>query len=92
MFVDRDFCNFLQEIGLASLGARDNDITRLARCYWYLVEFGLCREDGRNKAYGAGLLLSFGELEYACCVRRHQSQSTSRCILLRTACRMASSR
>ena len=71
MFVDRDFCNFSQEIGLASLGASDDDITRLARCYWYSVKFGLCREDGRNKAYSAGLLSSFGELEYACRERRH---------------------
>jgi phenylalanine-4-hydroxylase len=35
----------------------------LSRVYWFTIEFGVLREDGKIKAYGTGLLSSAGELE-----------------------------
>ena len=37
----------------------------LIRLYWYTIEFGLTRENNERKAYGAGILSSFGELQKA---------------------------
>jgi phenylalanine-4-hydroxylase len=39
------------------------DLDRLARVYWFTIEFGVLRENGEVKAYGTGLLSSAGELD-----------------------------
>jgi phenylalanine-4-hydroxylase len=58
-----DFMQALGEAGLAAL--RKGDIHRLSRLYWYTVEFGLAREDGALKIYGAGIASSFQESAYS---------------------------
>jgi phenylalanine-4-hydroxylase len=40
-----------------------DELDRLARVYWFTIEFGVLRENGDVKAYGTGLLSSAGELE-----------------------------
>ncbi|HEX8840115.1 MAG TPA: phenylalanine 4-monooxygenase [Sphingomicrobium sp.] len=58
--------DFMQELG--SLGGKAMEIGelhRVARLYWYTVEFGLALEHGKPKIYGAGILSSFGESHYS---------------------------
>eukprot|EP00245_Coleochaete_scutata_P008778 TRINITY_DN2742_c0_g2_i1.p1 TRINITY_DN2742_c0_g2~~TRINITY_DN2742_c0_g2_i1.p1 ORF type:complete len:162 (+),score=30.28 TRINITY_DN2742_c0_g2_i1:65-487(+) len=64
MLADPDFANLAHAIGLASLGASEKEIWHLTKLYWYTVEFGTVMEDGQVKAFGAGLLSSFGELQW----------------------------
>lgn len=40
----------------------ERELDRLARVYWFTIEFGVLRENGGIKAYGTGLLSSAGEL------------------------------
>lgn len=65
MFTNPAFADYSQFIGHGARIATDKQLEELGRLYWFTVEFGLVEHEGDIKAYGAGLLSSFGELEHA---------------------------
>ena len=64
---NQSICHFLEELARIALRFIDKPqaIEYIARLYWYTIEFGLIREDGELKIYGAGIISSFGESIYA---------------------------
>jgi phenylalanine-4-hydroxylase len=66
MLADPVFADYMAAYGrggqrAGSLGA----LKRLARLYWYTVEFGLVEEAGALRIYGAGIVSSRGESVFA---------------------------
>jgi phenylalanine-4-hydroxylase len=60
------FADYMQAYGRGGLRAMHlGAIHRLARLYWYTVEFGLIRQGGHLRLYGAGIVSSRGESVYA---------------------------
>ncbi len=61
------FANFLVKLADISLKHIENEwaVELISRLYWYTVEFGLIRENGKLKVYGAGILSSSGETQYS---------------------------
>ena len=58
------FARFFERFGVAGCNADDQGAVELARIYWFTVEFGLMREAGERRAFGAGLMSSIGELHH----------------------------
>ncbi len=66
LLADPVFADYMQAYGEGGLKAlRLGSLEKLARLYWYTVEFGLIRENGALKLYGSGIVSSFGESVYA---------------------------
>ncbi|MGH3511883.1 MAG: phenylalanine 4-monooxygenase [Pseudonocardiaceae bacterium] len=64
MLANPVFADLYEVAGRASLRATtDVSLDVLSRIFWFTLEFGVVAEDGAMKAYGAGLLSSYGEIE-----------------------------
>lgn len=60
------FADYMQAYGQGGLRSMAfGAIHKLARLYWYTVEFGLIRSGGEQRIYGAGIVSSYGESIFA---------------------------
>ena len=78
MLADAHFTAMVRAIGVASLGADEARLWHLTKLYWFTVEFGVIGSAPSPsssslsspspttipKAFGAGILSSFGEMEH----------------------------
>ncbi|NEN23164.1 phenylalanine 4-monooxygenase [Cryomorpha ignava] len=61
------FCAFFHGLSKIAMKHLDNPeiLEKLGRMYWFTIEFGLIRESGDLKIYGAGIMSSHGETKYS---------------------------
>lgn len=88
LLTDTRFAAFTKAYGQYGLHANKDDRAMLARLYWFTVEFGLINTPEGLRAYGAGLLSSPGELEYALTNREVQRKAFDPVEALRTPYRI----
>ena len=67
LLTNQAFVDFLQAISKFGQEWINDEwaIHLLSRIYWFTIEFGLIRENGELKIYGAGVLSSSGETQYS---------------------------
>lgn len=67
LLTNQAFVDFLQALSQIGHEYSHNPVAidLLSRIYWYTVEFGLIKEEGELRIYGAGILSSAGETAYS---------------------------
>ncbi len=66
MLTDPVFADYMVAYGKGGLRSLEfGSLHKLARLYWYTVEFGLLQTGAGLRIYGAGIVSSFGESRYA---------------------------
>jgi len=64
LLADPQFAEINRLAGEAARRAQtDAGLQFVADVFWFTIEFGVVHEDGELKAYGAGILSSYGEIE-----------------------------
>lgn len=63
LYLNRDYAEFAERLGRlgVAVSGHEERVTQLQRLYWFTIEFGLIRQDGQHRVYGAGICSSYGE-------------------------------
>lgn len=67
LLADPSYARFMQAFGELALSWIEDEemIALLSRIYWFTIEFGLIKENGIAKIYGAGIISSPGETRHS---------------------------
>ena len=67
LLTNKKYSLFFETIGKLAMKYTGNEkvLVKLQRLYWFTIEFGLIRENGLIKIFGAGIISSKGETEHA---------------------------
>ena len=58
----QDYADYLAQYGRYAIEFTPAERKAFGSMWWYTIEFGLIREEGDVKAFGAGLMSSYGEM------------------------------
>lgn len=62
--MDKEYAHLTHLIGRGVNMASETQLLAWDRIYWFTIEFGLIQESDKTKVFGAGILSSFGEMEF----------------------------
>jgi phenylalanine-4-hydroxylase len=67
LLCNKNYSLFFESIGKLAVKYADipDVVSKLQRLYWFTIEFGLIKENGSVKVFGAGIISSKGETEHA---------------------------
>lgn len=65
LLTNKAYAEFMYAFGKIALEAKPKDRVQLFRLFWFTIEFGLINTPQGLRAYGGGILSSFGETTYA---------------------------
>jgi len=66
LYLNKDYADFAQKLGALGVKYADDEekVTQLQRLYWFTIEFGVIRQEGELKVYGAGICSSPQETKH----------------------------